>query len=54
MSQIKTPGVGRSKPMHAFGKIGFAGAQQKMVVIAHENIGKYIDIKSLRHLAYSF
>jgi hypothetical protein len=51
---IESLGVGGPEPLHAFGQVCTIGAKQKMVMVIHQNVGKTVDLKALRHLPQGF
>ncbi len=53
MSPIEPLSVGGTKPLHSLFQIGSPGSDKKVVMIIHQHIGEYVNIKPLRHLADS-
>jgi hypothetical protein len=54
MPVIESPRVGGSQPLHGSGKIRMAGPEQNMIMVVHQNIGEYIDVKAFRHFTHAF
>jgi hypothetical protein len=50
MLQIKSTGVGRTHPLHAFRQVFLIRPNQQVIMIAHQNVGKYVHLKSIGHL----
>jgi len=50
MPYVEPSGIGRTKPLHASGKIGPFCFKKNMIVRCHQHIGAYVDFKTISQL----
>jgi len=53
VTQVKSFGIGGSKPQHVSAQVCSIGSKQQTIVVVHQNVGKKVYFKPLTHISHS-